>query len=119
MLKEHNPDIEIIAVEPDASPVLSGGQPGPHKIQGIGAGFIPEALNTEVYNEVLKISYEDSVAVSRKLAKDEGLIVGISSGANVCAAELVARREENRGKIIVTMLNDTGERYLSSGLYDD
>ncbi len=119
VLKEHNPDIQIIAVEPDASPVLSGGQPGPHKIQGIGAGFIPEALNTDIYDEVLKISYEDSVAVSRKLANQEGLIVGISSGANVCAAERVAGREGNKGKVIVTMLNDTGERYLSSGLYDD
>ncbi len=119
VLKEHNPDIQIIAVEPDASPVLSGGQPGPHKIQGIGAGFIPEALNTDIYDEVLKISYEDSVVVSRKLANQEGLIVGISSGANVCAAERIAGREENKGKVIVTMLNDTGERYLSSGLYDD
>ncbi|RUM63649.1 MAG: cysteine synthase A [Sulfurimonas sp.] len=119
VLKEHNPDIEVIAVEPDASPVLSGGQPGPHKIQGIGAGFIPEALNTEIYDEILKISYEDSLAVSRQLAKQEGLIVGISSGANVCAAEIIAGREANRGKVIVTMLNDTGERYLSSGLYDD
>ncbi len=119
VLKAHNPDVQIIAVEPDASPVLSGGQPGPHKIQGIGAGFIPEALNTEIYDEVLKISYDDSLKISRKLAKNEGLIVGISSGANVCAAELVARRDENKGKVIVTMLNDTGERYLSSGLYDD
>ncbi len=119
VLKQHNPDIQIIAVEPDGSPVLSGGQPGPHKIQGIGAGFIPEALNTEIYDEILKISYEDSLAASRKLAKTEGLIVGISSGTNICAAEQIASREENKGKIIVTMLNDTGERYLSSGLYDD
>ncbi len=119
ILKQHNPNVQIIAVEPDGSPVLSGGQPGPHKIQGIGAGFIPEALNTEIYDEIIKISYEDSLATSRKLAKTEGLIVGISSGTNLCAAEQVASREENKGKIIVTMLNDTGERYLSSGLYDD
>ncbi len=119
ILKEHNPDIQIIAVEPDASPVLSGGQPGPHKIQGIGAGFVPDALNTQVYDEVLKISYESSVLTSRKLASTEGLIVGISSGCNAYAASLVAARPENKGKVIVTMLNDTGERYLSSGLYDD
>ncbi len=119
ILKAHNSNIQIIAVEPDASPVLSGGQPGPHKIQGIGAGFVPEALNTDIYDEILQISYDDSLVMSRKLAKEEGLIVGISSGANVCAAEQIAAREENRGKVIVTMLNDTGERYLSSGLYDD
>ncbi len=119
ILKEHNPDIQIIAVEPDVSPVLSGGQPGPHKIQGIGAGFVPDALNTKVYNEVLKISYESSVATSRKLASTEGLIVGISSGCNAYAASIVASRPQNKGKVIVTMLNDTGERYLSSGLYDD
>ncbi len=119
VLKEHNPDIRIIAVEPDLSPVLSGGAPGPHKIQGIGAGFVPEVLDTEVYDEVLQVSYEDAVATSRALAKNEGLIVGISSGANVFAANEVALREENRGKTIVTVLCDTGERYLSSGLYDD
>ncbi len=119
ILKEHNPDIQIIAVEPDVSPVLSGGQPGPHKIQGIGAGFVPDALNTKIYDEILKISYESSVVTSRKLASTEGLIVGISSGCNAYAASLVAARAENKGKVIVTMLNDTGERYLSSGLYDD
>ena len=119
VLKEHNPDIEIIAVEPDVSPVLSGGQPGPHKIQGIGAGFVPDALNTDIYNEILKISYDSSMTTSRKLAKTEGLIVGVSSGCNTYAASIVANRPENKGKTIVTMLNDTGERYLSSGLYDD
>ena len=119
ILKEHNPDIKIIAVEPDVSPVLSGGQPGPHKIQGIGAGFVPDALNTEIYDEILKISYDSSMTTSRKLAKTEGLIVGVSSGCNAYAASLIASRPENKGKTIVTMLNDTGERYLSSGLYDD
>ena len=97
----------------------SGGQPGPHAIQGIGAGFIPDTLNTEIYTEVLKVSNEDAVKTSRKLAKDEGLLVGISSGANVFASMLVAAREENKGKTIVTILCDTGERYLSAGLYDE
>ena len=101
ILKEHNPDIQIIAVEPDVSPVLSGGQPGPHKIQGIGAGFVPDALNTKIYDEILKISYESSVVTSRKLASTEGLIVGISSGCNAYAASLVAARAENKGKVIV------------------
>ncbi len=119
ILKEYNHEIEIIAVEPDLSPVLSGGAPGPHKIQGIGAGFIPDVLDTKVYNEVIQVSYEDSVATSRALAKNEGLIVGISSGANVFVANEVAMREENKGKTIVTVLCDTGERYLSAGLYDD
>lgn len=119
ILKEHNPDIQIIAVEPVESPVLSGGQPGPHKIQGIGAGFVPDALNTEIYDEILKIDFETSRNASRKLAKTEGLIVGVSSGCNATAAAIVGARPENKGKIIVTMLNDTGERYLSSGLYDD
>jgi cysteine synthase A len=119
ILKKHNPNIKIIAVEPEASPVLSGGQPGPHKIQGIGAGFIPEALNTEIYDEIIQISDEVSKKAAQKLAKTEGLIVGISSGANASVALQVASREENKGKTIVTMLNDTGERYLSSGLYDD
>lgn len=119
VLKAHNPDIQIIAVEPVESPVLSGGQPGPHKIQGIGAGFVPAALNTDVYDEILKVSYEDSRATARSLAKTEGLIVGVSSGCNTYAASIIASRPENKGKTIVTMLNDTGERYLSSGLYDD
>ncbi len=119
VLKKHNPNIQIIAVEPVTSPVLSGGQPGPHKIQGIGAGFIPGALNTEIYDEVLEIRDEDAKQAAKDLALDDGLIVGISSGANAYIAAQVASREENKGKIIVTMLNDTGERYLSSGLYDD
>ncbi|MFA6196334.1 MAG: cysteine synthase A [Sulfurimonas sp.] len=119
VLKQYNPNIQIIAVEPDLSPVLSGGQAGPHKIQGIGAGFIPDALNTKIYDEVLRVSYEDARDMSRELANKEGLIVGISTGCNVFAAKEIASREENQGKVIVTILCDTGERYLSSGLYDE
>ena len=118
VLKAHNPNIQIIAVEPEASPVLSGGKPGPHKIQGIGAGFVPDVLNTKIYDEVIQVSNDDAIASSRKLAQKEGLLVGISAGANVHAAELIAARPENKGKTIVTILCDTGERYLSSGLYD-
>ena len=117
-LKELNPNIKIIAVEPDASPVLSGGNPGPHKIQGIGAGFVPSVLDTHIYDEIIQVSYEDSVATSRSLAKDEGVLVGISAGANVYVATQVASRPENKGKTIVTILCDTGERYLSAGLYE-
>jgi len=117
-LKAKNPNIKIIAVEPDLSPVLSGGKPGPHKIQGIGAGFVPDVLDTKVFDEVIQVSYEDSVATSRKLASSEGLLVGISSGANVFASELIALRDDLKGKNIVTVLCDTGERYLSSGLYE-
>ena len=118
VLKAHNPNIQIIAVEPEASPVLSGGKPGPHKIQGIGAGFVPDVLNTTVYDEVTQVSNDDAIASSRKLAQTEGLLVGISAGANAHVAALVAARPENKGKTIVTILCDTGERYLSSGLYD-
>lgn len=117
-LKELNPNIEIIAVEPDVSPVLSGGKPGPHKIQGIGAGFVPVVLDTQIYSEIIKVSYEDSVIASRQLAKKEGLLVGISAGANVHVATNVASRAENKGKTVVTILCDTGERYLSAGLYE-
>lgn len=119
VLKEHNPDAQIIAVEPDLSPVLAGGKPGPHKIQGIGAGFVPDVLNTEVYGEIIPVSHENAVATSRELAQNEGLLVGISAGANVYAASQVAARPENKGKTIVTILCDTGERYLSSGLYEE
>ena len=118
VLKAFNPNIQIIAVEPEASPVLSGGKPGPHKIQGIGAGFVPDVLNTKIYDEVLQVSNDDAIATSRKIAQKEGLLVGISAGANIYAAELIAARPENKGKTIVTILCDTGERYLSSGLYD-
>jgi len=118
VLKANNPNVQIIAVEPDASPVLSGGKPGPHKIQGIGAGFVPDVLNTEVYDEVIQVSNDDAIASSRELAKTEGLLVGISAGANAFIAAQVASRPENKGKVIVTVLCDTGERYLSSGLYD-
>lgn len=117
-LKEVYPDIEIIAVEPDSSPVLSGGKAGFNKIQGIGAGFVPKVLDTKLYNEVIAVSFEDSIEASRELAKKEGLLVGISSGANVYATIKVANRAENKGKTIVTILCDTGERYLSSGIYD-
>lgn len=118
VLKGHNPNIKIIAVEPEASPVLSGGNPGPHKIQGIGAGFVPDVLNTKVYDEIIKIANDDAIESSRALAQKEGLLVGVSSGANALAAKIVASRAENKGKTIVTILCDTGERYLSSGLYD-
>ncbi|MBV5277750.1 MAG: pyridoxal-phosphate dependent enzyme, partial [Campylobacteraceae bacterium] len=117
-LKELNPHVKIIAVEPEGSPVLSGGKAGPHKIQGIGAGFVPSVLDTHIYDEIIKVSYEDAIETSRNLAKKEGLLVGISAGANVYVAAQIAKRAENKGKTIVTILCDTGERYLSSGLYE-
>lgn len=118
VLKKYNPDIQIIAVEPDASAVLSGEPAGPHKIQGIGAGFIPQVLNRGVYDEIIRITNTEAIETSRVLAKSEGLLVGISSGANVAAAKKVAERPENKGKTIVTILCDTGERYLSTELYE-
>ena len=117
-LRDALPGIQIIAVEPKDSPVLSGGKPGPHKIQGIGAGFVPEVLNTSLYSEIITVSNEDAIAASKALAKNEGLLVGISAGANVHAAIQVASRPENRGKTIVTVLCDTAERYLSTPLFD-
>ena len=116
-LKSKNPDIRIYAVEPDTSPVLTKGTAGPHKIQGIGAGFVPETLDTAVYDEVLDINSEDAFAAGRELARKEGLLVGISSGAAVHAAALLAKRPENKGKVIVTLLPDTGERYLSTPMF--
>jgi cysteine synthase A len=117
VIKQHNPDVQIIAVEPSSSPVLSGGDPAPHKIQGIGAGFVPSVLNTKVFDEIIKVEDRDAYATSKKLAQSEGLLVGISAGANIWAAQQVAKREENKGKTIVTILCDTGERYLSTSLY--
>ncbi|WP_300703727.1 cysteine synthase A [Bacteroides sp.] len=116
-LKKLNPKVKIVAVEPEASPVLSGGKPSPHKIQGIGAGFIPKNYNSAVVDEILQVSNDDAIRAGRELAKDEGLLVGISSGAAVSAATRLARLPENEGKTIVVLLPDTGERYLSTLLY--
>ena len=116
-LKSKNPNVQVVAVEPAGSPVLSGEKPGPHKIQGIGAGFVPETLNTAVYDEVIKVTNEDAFETGRELAKKEGLLVGISSGAAVWAASELAKRPENNGKIIVAILPDTGERYLSTAMF--
>lgn len=118
-LKKKNPALKSYAVEPVDSPVLSGGSPGPHKIQGIGAGFIPDVLNTESYDGVIKVSSADAGERSRRLAREEGILVGISAGANVLAAEMLAENEENKGKTIVTIGCDTGERYLSTWLFED
>lgn len=118
-LKSKNPEIEVVAVEPKDSPVLEGGSPGPHKIQGIGAGFVPGVLNTEIYNEVIPISNEQAFAAARELARTDGILAGISSGAALAAATELAKRPENKGKMIVALLPDTGERYLSTGVYND
>lgn len=116
-LKSKNPKVRVVAVEPAGSPVLSGEKSGPHKIQGIGAGFVPDTLNTEVYDEVIKVTNEDAFAAGRDLAKKEGLLVGISSGAAAWAARELAKRPENKGKTIVALLPDTGERYLSTPMF--
>lgn len=116
-LKEKNPAVKVVAVEPESSPVLSGGQPGAHKIQGIGAGFVPEVLNTEVYDEIIKVSNENAFAAGRAIAVQEGVLVGISSGAALHAATELAKRSENKGKTIVALLPDSGDRYLSTPLF--
>jgi cysteine synthase A len=117
ILKARRPGVQVIAVEPDASPVLSGGVKGPHPIQGIGAGFVPKVLNTEIYDEVQRVKAEDAFAIARRMATEEGLLVGISSGAAVWAALAVARRPENAGKLTVVVIPSFGERYLSTALY--
>ena len=118
-LKSQNPNVKVVAVEPATSPVLSGGKAGPHKIQGIGAGFVPDTLNTDIYDEILPVQNEDAFATGRALARSEGVLVGISSGAAVFAAAQIAKRPENAGKVIVALLPDTGERYLSTPMFAD
>ena len=118
-LKEQNPNVKIVAVEPETSPVLSGGAPGAHKIQGIGAGFVPKVLNTDVYDEILTIANDDAFVEGRKFAQSEGILVGISSGAALKAATILAARPENKGKVIVALLPDSGDRYLSPQLFAD
>ena len=118
-LKSQNPNVKVVAVEPAPSPVLSGGKAGPHKIQGIGAGFVPDTLNTDIYDEILPVQNEDAFATGRALARSEGVLVGISSGAAVFAAAQLAKRPENAGKVIVALLPDTGERYLSTPMFAD
>lgn len=119
VLKARKPSVHMVAVEPDASPVLSGGQKGPHPIQGIGAGFVPEILNTGVYDEIIRVKSEDAFAIARRMASEEGLLVGISSGAATWAALQVAHRAENAGKLIVVVIPSFGERYLSTALFAD
>lgn len=118
-LKKQNPDIRVVAVEPAGSPILSGGKAGPHKIQGIGAGFVPEVLDTSIYDEILPVENEDAFSYAKSLAKEEGILVGISSGAALCGAVQLAKREENKGKNIVVLLPDGGNRYYSTSLFDD
>ena len=118
-LKSKNPDVKVVAVEPAGSPVLSMGTAGPHKIQGIGAGFVPDTLDTDVYDEIIAVENEDAFETGRALARKEGLLVGISSGAAVFAATELAKRPENKGKVIVALLPDTGDRYLSTPMFAD
>jgi cysteine synthase A len=119
VIKARKPSFRCVAVEPDASPVLSGGQRGPHPIQGIGAGFVPEILNTKIYDEIVRVKNDDAMAMARRSAKEEGLLVGISSGAAIWAAVEVARRPENAGKLLVVIIPSFGERYLSTPLFAD
>ena len=119
VLKERRPGVQIVAVEPTDSPVLSGGEPAPHRIQGIGAGFVPGVLDTSVYDEIIQVTAEDAFETARNLARDEGVLTGISAGANAWAALQLAKRPENAGKVIVTIICDTGERYLSTALFTE
>ena len=118
-LKEKKPTVKVVAVEPESSPVLSKGTPGPHKIQGIGAGFVPQTLDTNIYDEIITVSNEKAFEMGRKVARTEGLLVGISSGAALSAAIELAKREENKGKMVVVLLPDTGERYLSTAMFQE
>jgi cysteine synthase A len=118
VLKSRKPGVKCVAVEPADSPVLSGGKPGPHKIQGIGAGFVPKVLNKAILDEIIKVANDDAFAMARRLAKEEGILCGISSGANIWAAIEIAKRPENKGKLIVTIAPSTGERYLTTPLAD-
>ena len=117
VLKERKPSVKIVAVEPEGSPVLSGGSPGPHKIQGIGAGFVPEVLNTDIYDDIVQVSNNDAMETAKRLAREEGILAGISSGAVVWAALEIAKRQQSKGKLIVVILPDTGERYLSTEMF--
>lgn len=117
VIKKRNPGFKAVAVEPKGSPVLSGGAPGPHKIQGIGAGFVPDILNTKIIDEIIQVDNDEAMAHTKRLIREEGIVAGISSGAALCAALQVARRKENKGKMIVVVLPDTGERYLSTDLF--
>jgi cysteine synthase A len=118
MLKQKNSDLKVIAVEPKSSPVLSGGKPGPHKIQGIGAGFVPQVLNTDIIDEIIQVSNEDAMETARQLAAKEGILAGVSSGAAMWTAILLSMRQENEGRVIVVILPDTGERYISTEMFE-